>query len=230
MGAYSMQIEQARRFALLAGNYSREKFNHPGPAFLYAQAWGEDLDAVRVRARAPGFSRGGRFGGGRADPGLVDRGPVRMVSHPRAAHRATALAVALALAGCAAFAAAPLTRLSAAHADPRDPAATGPIADPSLPAGVARIGALAGGRYAVISFPHDAWPEFTGVLVQAERTAVPACVADLRWVFMLTSQFICAHKEILDGRRFRVWLPGTVPPGVPVLFRLRRGVVASGTS
>jgi hypothetical protein len=47
---------------------------------------------------------------------------------------------------------------------------------------------------------------------------------------MLTSQFICTHKEILDGRRFRVWLPGTVPPGVPVLFRLRRGVVASGTS
>jgi hypothetical protein len=55
-----------------------------------------------------------------------------------------------------------------------------PFADPSLPAGVARIGALAGGRYAVISFPHDAWPEITGILVRAERTAVPACVADPR--------------------------------------------------
>jgi hypothetical protein len=43
MGAYSIQVEQARRFALLVGNYSREKFNHPGPAFLYVQAWGEDL-------------------------------------------------------------------------------------------------------------------------------------------------------------------------------------------
>ena len=43
MGAYSIQAEQARRFALLVGNYSREKFNHPGPAFLYVQAWGEDL-------------------------------------------------------------------------------------------------------------------------------------------------------------------------------------------
>jgi hypothetical protein len=31
MGAYSIQVEQARRFALLVGNYSREKFNHPGP-------------------------------------------------------------------------------------------------------------------------------------------------------------------------------------------------------
>jgi hypothetical protein len=47
--------------------------------------------------------------------------------------------------------------------------------------------------------------------------------------FMLTSQFICTRKGILDGRRFRVWLPGTVPCGVPVLSRLRRGVVASGT-
>jgi hypothetical protein len=92
------------------------------------------------------------------------------------------------------------------------------------------VRALAGGRYAVISFPHDAWPEITGILVRAERTGVPACAADPRWEFMLTSQFICTRKEILDGRRFRVWLPGTVPRGVPVLFRLRRGVVASGTS
>ena len=50
MGANSILIEQARRFALLVGNYSREKFNHPGPAFLYVQAWGESLfyDALHV--------------------------------------------------------------------------------------------------------------------------------------------------------------------------------------
>src|SRR6266567_2474051 len=35
MGANSILIEQARRFTLLVGNYSREGFNHPGPAFLY---------------------------------------------------------------------------------------------------------------------------------------------------------------------------------------------------
>jgi hypothetical protein len=143
---------------------------------------------------------------------------------------ASGVAVALALAGCAAFAAAPLSRLSTAHADPGDPAATGPIADPSLPAGVARIGALAGGRYAVISFPQDAWPAITGILVQAERTGVPACVADPKWEFMMTSQFICTRKETRDGLRFRVWAPGSVPRGVPVLFRLRRGVVAYYTS
>jgi hypothetical protein len=50
MGANSILIEQARRFSLLVGNYSREHFNHPGPAFLYVQAWGESLfyDALHV--------------------------------------------------------------------------------------------------------------------------------------------------------------------------------------
>jgi hypothetical protein len=40
-GANSILIEQAKRFTLLVGNYSREGFNHPGPAYLYAQAFGE---------------------------------------------------------------------------------------------------------------------------------------------------------------------------------------------
>ena len=43
MGANSILIEQARRFTLLVGHYSREGFNHPGPAFLYVQSWGESL-------------------------------------------------------------------------------------------------------------------------------------------------------------------------------------------
>jgi len=43
MGANSILIEQARRFTLLVGHYSRYHFNEPGPAFLYVQAWGESL-------------------------------------------------------------------------------------------------------------------------------------------------------------------------------------------
>lgn len=42
-GANSILIEQARQFKLLVGNYSRLGFNHPGPAYLYVQAWGEEL-------------------------------------------------------------------------------------------------------------------------------------------------------------------------------------------
>jgi hypothetical protein len=139
------------------------------------------------------------------------------------------IAAALALAGCAAFALAPQTRLATNHADPGNPAATGPIADPSLPLGVAWIGSLAAGHYAVLSFSHDAWPAVTGILVQAERTGVPACVADPNWEFMMTSQFICTPAEILDGRRFSVWTRAGVPRGMPVVFRLRRGIVTNGT-
>ncbi len=141
---------------------------------------------------------------------------------------ASGAAAALALAGCAAFALAPQTTLDTSHADPANPAATGPVADPLLPVGVAWIGALAAGRYAVLSFQHDAWPAVTGILVQAERTGVRACAADPGWEFMLTSQFICTPAQVRDGRRFSVWAPGSAPRGMPVVFRLRRGIVTYG--
>jgi hypothetical protein len=40
-GANSILIEQAKRFTLLVGNYSRERFHHPGPAYMYVQAFGD---------------------------------------------------------------------------------------------------------------------------------------------------------------------------------------------
>jgi len=42
-GANSILIAQAKHFTLLVGNYSREGFHHPGPAYMYAQAAGEWL-------------------------------------------------------------------------------------------------------------------------------------------------------------------------------------------
>jgi hypothetical protein len=42
-GANSVLIQQAMHFTLLVGNYSREGFNHPGPAYMYAQAFGQWL-------------------------------------------------------------------------------------------------------------------------------------------------------------------------------------------
>ena len=41
--ANSILVTQAVHFQLLVGNYSREGFNHPGPAFLYIQSFGQDL-------------------------------------------------------------------------------------------------------------------------------------------------------------------------------------------
>ncbi|HYZ52665.1 MAG TPA: hypothetical protein VE733_04040 [Streptosporangiaceae bacterium] len=41
--ANSILIQQAMHFTLLVGNYSRENFNHPGPAYMYVQAFGQWL-------------------------------------------------------------------------------------------------------------------------------------------------------------------------------------------
>jgi hypothetical protein len=42
-GANSILITQAKHFTLLVGNYSRQRFHHPGPAYMYVQAAGEFL-------------------------------------------------------------------------------------------------------------------------------------------------------------------------------------------
>jgi len=42
-GANSILIQQAMHGTLLIGNYSREHFNHPGPAYMYVQAAGQWL-------------------------------------------------------------------------------------------------------------------------------------------------------------------------------------------
>jgi hypothetical protein len=152
----------------------------------------------------------------------------RVLAAPRGRVLAvTAIAAAAATAACVAFAVAPQTRLDTDRADPANPA-TGPVTDPSLPAGVAAIAAIAAGRPAILSFAHDAWPAITGVLVQAERTGVPACVARPSWEFMMTGQFICTPAERADGRGFHVWGPGQMPRGAALVYRLRRGVVTAG--
>jgi hypothetical protein len=141
----------------------------------------------------------------------------------------TAVVAIAALAGCTAFAVAPQTRLSTEHADPANPAATGPVSDPNLPAGVAYVAKLAAGRPVVLVIAqHDAWPAVTGLLVQAERSGVRACVVGQNWEFMMTAQFVCTRGDTAAGRQFRVWLPGGVPRGMPVVCRLRRGIVTNG--
>jgi hypothetical protein len=137
-----------------------------------------------------------------------------------------AAAAVAALVACAAFAVAPQTRTSTNHVDPNQ-LATGSDTDPALPVGVARVAAVSGGRPIVLQFPHDAWPEVTGFLVQAERTGVRACVANPYWEFMVTRQFICTPAELANGDTFDLYVPGSVPRGAPVVFRLGRAIVTS---
>jgi hypothetical protein len=137
-----------------------------------------------------------------------------------------AVAATAAVVACAFFAAAPLTKTSINHTDPGE-LTTGADTDPTLPAGVARMAALADGRPVVLDLQHSAWPDMTGLLVQAERTGVTACVADPYWEFMVTSQFICTPAELADGDRFTLYLPGNVPHGARVVIPLRRAVVTA---
>jgi hypothetical protein len=140
---------------------------------------------------------------------------------------AAVAAVSAAAAAAAAFAVAPLTRISLDHTDPLSPA-SGPATDPALSAGTAFLAAKSGGRPLVLRFENNAWPAITGLLVQAERTGVTACVADPTWAFMMTQQSICTPAELRDGEPFFVYQPGPVPRGITVVFRLRRGIVTAG--
>jgi hypothetical protein len=139
----------------------------------------------------------------------------------------TIVAAVLAVAACVAFAVAPQTRLSTDHVDVATPA-TGPPVDPLLPAAVAAMAKVAAGRPAIIAFDHNAWPAITGMLVQAERTGVTACVANKTWAFVMTSQLICTPAERANGREFYVHVPGQLPRGGAVVARLRRGIVTAG--
>ena len=141
-----------------------------------------------------------------------------------------AVAVTAAVVACAAFAVAPQTKTSTNHTDPRI-LASGPDTDQSLPDGVAKMAAIADGRPVVLlRLQHNTWPSMTGLLVQAERAGVTACVADPYWEFMVTSQFICTPAELADGAKFGLYLPGQVPRGTQVVFRLRRSIVTPAPS
>jgi len=140
-----------------------------------------------------------------------------------------AVAAAAVVAACAAFAIVAGTTTSTNHTDPQA-VTTGPDTDQSLPGGVAAMAAIADGRPIVLSLQHNAWTEMAGLLVQAERTGVTACIADPYWEFMVTSQFICTPAELADGAKFTLYLPGQVPRRVPVVFKLRRSIVTGTPS
>jgi hypothetical protein len=141
--------------------------------------------------------------------------------------KALAVTAAAAVAAWWVFAAAPATQLTTVYVDPENPRA-GYSTDAMLPAGVAAMGVLAAGRTIVLTFPHNAWPTVTGILVQAERTGVRACVADWHWKFMLTSQFICTPAQAAGGYPMTVYPAGGQPRGVTAVARFQGAIAAAG--
>lgn len=129
---------------------------------------------------------------------------------------------ALAAAGavtCAAFGVAAQARTSTEHADPALVSA-GPDTDPELPALVRQLAAAR--KPVVLRFSHDSWREVTGLLVQAERTGVRACVPDPFWRFMVTNQFICSRSELRHGVPYQVQMPSVPGQGKTTVTRVGR--------
>jgi hypothetical protein len=136
-----------------------------------------------------------------------------------------ALAAGAAVVAFSVFAVAPQTRTSTDRVDPVG--GHGSPTNPALPAGVARLAALAAGRPVVLYVPPGAWPVATGLLVQAERTGVTACVDRAALEYLFTSQFLCTPAEVARGAKFAVYAANGVPPGMRVAAGLGSEVVAS---
>jgi hypothetical protein len=152
---------------------------------------------------------------------VIVLGVVEAMPRPFGAAAAAAAAV-LAL---AALAVAPDTRTSTNSSDPAV-LTSGQDTDSALPAAVSTLAARSGGRMIVVQLKHQFWGDATGVLVQAERSGVRACVADPVYTFIVTSQFICTRADIADGQVY--WLLPSAPRGSTVLARLRQAVVIAG--
>ena len=144
------------------------------------------------------------------------------------ARAALAAAAAAALAACAVFAAVPATRTSTTDVDPLNPRAGQPT-DPLLRQVVAQLGVLAAGRVIVLTFPHDGWSDVTGILAQAGRTGVRACVASPGWAFMMSAASVCSRASLENGYRMSVYPDNQIPPGARPAARLQRAIVTSGT-
>jgi hypothetical protein len=126
------------------------------------------------------------------------------------------LAAGGAVLGVAAFAAAPGTAVSTQDTDA------------ALPHAVQAVAAQAHGRTIVIRFNHNAWIDVTGFLVQAERTGVPACVAEPTWTFMMTTQFTCTPGQLAGGVPF--WFNAPVARhGTTVIATLKNSQIIAGS-
>ena len=79
----------------------------------------------------------------------------------------------------------------------------------------------------VIHFGHNAWPDVTGFLVQAERTGVRACVANPYWTFIMSRQFICTPAQAAAGVPFSFSSPAA-PRAVPVIATLKYSAITAG--
>lgn len=73
--------------------------------------------------------------------------------------------------------------------------------NPSLPTSVDTLAAVrpVGQKALVVALDDESWPDVAGVVVQAARSGVRACVDDPRWKLIVTARFICSQEEVDEG-------------------------------
>ena len=101
--------------------------------------------------------------------------------------------------------------------------------EPALAPALAALAARAPGRLIVLEVAPGTSYDADGLVVQAERSGVPLCVAgQYFWVFAVTSQFICGRPLEATGVSYQLHrLPYAPEPGVPVIARLRYSVLTA---
>jgi hypothetical protein len=77
----------------------------------------------------------------------------------------------------------------------------------------------------VLDIQHDAWPEAAGLIVQAQRTGVDACVHYASLSFLFTTQVMCTPAQLASGAHFDVWIKGRHPVARETVLRLGRTVI-----
>lgn len=101
---------------------------------------------------------------------------------------------------------------------------------PGLPAAVDSLtrARTRGDQALVVTLAHDAWPDVVGVLVEANRRGVRACVNEPAWEFMMTRDFICTQDEAASGLHLYFGPPGSTRQ--PVVATMERSIVTAEPS
>lgn len=75
---------------------------------------------------------------------------------------------------------------------------------PNLPAAVSAMAAIRtdSNQPLVMNFDSSAWPDVVGVLVEAKRDGLRACVQDKTWNLVMTDGGICTPDEVARGSHF----------------------------
>jgi hypothetical protein len=98
---------------------------------------------------------------------------------------------------------------------------------PDMPAVMAALHRYTGGRPAVMDVRQEAWPAFTALVVQGDRTGPRVCARDPWWEFMVARRNICTPEDLARGRAVR--LGPTAPEGAAVIAPVDEAVLTAGT-